>query len=263
MNYLRAIIRAAALCVLTAAVYALMMAGSLARFASGSARSKWRAFCFKTWAKAAARIINLKISTGGLFPRAPFILVSNHLSYVDVVLLASLLDCVFVAKSDVARWPVIGRLCRSVGTIFVDRRRRADVVRVNRLIGQTLAGGKGVVLFAEGTSTDGLSVRPFKPSLLETAARAGFAVSYSAITYRTRGADAPARLSVCWWGEMVFLNHLFALLGLGEVRAAVSFGAEKIQEGDRKALAHKLWSAVSGQLTTLVNGEEQCAAHTN
>jgi len=259
MSYLRATYRAVALCAVTAAMWALMIAGLPASIAFGAAQSKWRRFCFRAWARAAARVMNLKISASGPIPEAPFFLVSNHLSYVDVVVFASLVDCVFVAKSEVARWPVVGRLCRSVSTIFIDRARHSDVTRANRSIRQTMAKGDGVVLFAEGTSTDGGGVRPFKSSLLETAARAGFAVSYSAISYRTRGTDRPARLAVCWWGDMTFLGHLFALLRLSEVRAAVSFGAEKIREGDRKALARRLWSAVSDQLTTVVKLEERCA----
>src|ERR1051326_5935776 len=98
MRYARATIRALAFCTLTGLIYVLWIAGSAFTFPFKKQILKWRNLIFRTWARATAAIMGLKISASGLRPRAPFFLVSNHLSYVDIIVFASLLDCVFIAK---------------------------------------------------------------------------------------------------------------------------------------------------------------------
>src|SRR5262249_5586080 len=161
--------------------------------------------------------------------------------YVDVVVLASRLECLFVAKKEVESWPIIGVLSRSVGTVFIDRSNRRDLARVNSEIAQALEDGRGVILFAEGTSTKASSVLPFRTSLVEAAARRGFPVSYAAVSYRVLGEAPPASLSVCWWGNMTFGSHFVGLLGLKRIQATVSFGSHEIRADDRKTLADRLW----------------------
>lgn len=246
-RHLRALSRLGALALLTAGLYLFWLAGrpAAALFAAGPRR--WRAFNFRAWARAAAAVCGMRIKVEGLPPRGPFLLVSNHLGYMDVVALAARLDCVFVAKSEVAAWPVVGRLCRGVGTIFVDRRRRASLPPTLARIGRALAEGSGVVLFAEGTSTRGRSVAPFKPSLLEAAARLGVPVHYASLGYRTPPPERSASLSVCWWGGMTFPGHFYELCQLSGFEARVAFGGGPICGSDRKALARSLWAAVSAQ----------------
>ena len=260
MRQLRSIIRAVSLAALTLAMYAVFSAGSVLALPFARARYRWRCFMFRSWARTTARLLGISIEVRGTPPRPPFFLVSNHLSYVDIVVLASVMDCVFIAKADVSRWPVIGALCRSVGTIFIDREKRRDVGRVNALIEEALASGKGVVLFAEGTSTEGATVRQFKPALLEQAAALRLPVSYSAVSYSTPARETPAHLSVCWWGDMTFLDHLYALFGLCGIRATLAFGPRPIQEGDRKLLAIKLREAVEEQFIPVVVLEDECSA---
>lgn len=243
MRHPRVIIRACALIVWTLGMYVVLILGLSIALAFNQSPG-WRGLIFHKWAEITAAILGLKIAVRGAPPTPPFLLVSNHLSYVDVLVFASQLKCVFVARGDVAGWPVIGLLCRGVGTIFVDRGKRKDVARVNGLIEQALNDRRGVVLFPEGTSTRGDTVLPFKPSLLEQAARAGLGVSYAALSYRTGAGEPPAHLSVCWWGEMTFVKHVIGLLRLREIHATVLFGAEPIEAGDRKLLADKLWTAV-------------------
>ncbi|HSO75385.1 MAG TPA: lysophospholipid acyltransferase family protein, partial [Blastocatellia bacterium] len=232
MRRTRAIVRASALFVCTLLMYAALILGLPFAFAFSNPHG-WRTLIFHKWAKAIATIVGLKVAVQGAPPAPPFLLVSNHLSYVDVLLFASQVKCGFVARGDIARWPVIGLLCRAAGTIFVDREKRKDVSRVNGLIDQALDAGRGVVLFAEGTSTQGDLVLPFKSSLLDQAARASFAVSYAALSYRTSESEPPAHLSVCWWGEMTLVKHLIGLLSLSGIHATVVFGAEPIQATDR------------------------------
>lgn len=262
MSHLRAIFRLAALCLMTCAAYCVLAAGLALALPFHRARARWRGFVLRRWAKAAASLLKIKVTSSGAAPRAPFFLVSNHLGYVDVIVLASRLDCAFIAKREVASWPLIGMLCRSVGTIFIDRANRRSILQVNAEVERACRDGRGVVLFAEGTSTRGAGVLPFKPSLLEPAARAGFAVSYAAISYRTREAQSPAHLAVCWWGDMTFAGHLYGLLRLSEIRATLAFGPSAIRDADRKRLASRLREGVSREFIPVVTTEGQWNAAT-
>ena len=245
------IIRAIALSVLTAAVYAMLLFGFALIGRSSRRIARWQALMLHRWARIAAIILGLKIDASYNAPAAPFLMVSNHLSYVDVVVFASRLDCVFVAKKDVESWPIIGTLCRSVGTIFIDRTNRRDLARVNGEIALALEDGRGVILFAEGTSTKGSSVLPFRSSLLEVAAIQGFPVSSAAVSYRVLADDPPASLSVCWWGDMTFGVHFAELLRLRRIEAKVSFGSHEIRASDRKVLAERLWFEVNRLFVTV------------
>lgn len=245
MSYVRLIVRAIALSVSTVTVYAVLLFGLAVTGRSSRRRTRFQALMLHRWARIVAFILGLRLDASRNAPAAPFLLVSNHLSYVDVIVLASQLHCTFVAKKDVESWPIIGTLCRSVGTIFIDRRNRHDLARVNDAIAQALEDGRGIILFAEGTSTNGTSVLPFKSSLLEAAAIRGFPVSYAAMSYRVLADDPPASLSVCWWGDMTFGSHFTELLRLRRIQATVSFGSTEICADDRKVLAERLWLEVN------------------
>ena len=223
MSYVRLIVRAIALSALTTAVYAVLLSGLALIGRSSRRRSRWQALMLHRWAQIAAFILGLNIDVSCNVPAAPFLLVSNHLSYVDVLVFASQLHCLFVAKKDVESWPIVGALCRSAGTIFIDRSNRRDLARVNGEIAQALEDGRGVILFAEGTSGKGSSVLPFRSSLLEAAAIQGFPVSYAAVSYRV----------------------LAELLRLRRIHATVSFGSAEIRADDRKVLAERLWFEVN------------------
>ncbi|HKQ61134.1 MAG TPA: lysophospholipid acyltransferase family protein, partial [Candidatus Polarisedimenticolaceae bacterium] len=198
----------------------------------------------RAWAIALSRVLGIDVDVRGTPPRPPFLLVCNHLSYVDVLVLAAHVDASFVAKAEIARWPLVGRLCRAVDTLFVDRGSKRALPEAVEQLGSWLENGRGVVLFPEGTSSDGSSVLPFRSPLLEIAAAGGWPVSYAALSYAVAPEDPPARVAVCWWGEAGFLGHLWGLLALARIRARVVFGAAPICESDRKLLASKLWTAV-------------------
>lgn len=256
--HLRAAWRAAAFVGITAACYAAWLAVRPFLAVSSQVTWRWRNRVFRAWARGVVRAFGIRIAVQGRPPHTPFLLVANHLSYLDVVLLASQLDAVFVAKDEVARWPVLGALAGGMRTIFVDRDNRRDVARVGRLIEGYLNEGQGMVLFSEGTSTRGEAVLPFKPALLEVATREGIPVSYATLGYRTAADDVPAHLSVCWWGAMTFLPHFWGLMRLREISASVSFGDHAICAADRKALAAELRRAVADNFTPVVTAETAC-----
>ena len=258
-NHLRAITRVVAFSAITAFFYLLWACITPMLLVSEKASYCWRNFNFRTWAKLTNILLQMRVEATGTPPQAPFFLVSNHLSYMDIVAFAAQLDCVFIAKSEVADWPVLGLLCRSMGTIFVDRNSRMDVLRVNRLIEQALRNGKGVLLFPEGTSTPGTELLPFHSALLEPAVQQGCPVSFATVSYRTPVGQPPAHLSVCWWGEMSFLAHFYQLLHLKSVEAALVFGSYSIRADDRKVLARKLWQAVSEELIPIIETDSAFA----
>lgn len=251
-RHLRAVSRVFALCLITAGLYLLRLAGGAVVFLSPTASRKWRSTILRSWARAVACVAGMRISSRGMPPRGAFFLVSNHLSYMDMVALASSLDCVFVAKSEVAGWPVVGALCRCVNTIFVNRRNRRSLPAVLDAVGRALDEGVGVVLFAEGTSTSGANVAPFKSSLLELATQRRTPVHFASLSYRTPPNEVRASEAVCWWGDMTFLGHLYGLFMLPHFDVSLTFGERAIRDDDRKALARRLWSAVNAQFIPVV-----------
>jgi 1-acyl-sn-glycerol-3-phosphate acyltransferase len=209
---------------------------------------RWRCGWFRRWARGALRVLGVRLQVVGAPPRPPFLLVCNHLGYLDVAVLASVVDATFVAKSEVARWPVLGPLCRGMGTLFVDRGRRRDLPATLAALQATLAAGRGVVLFPEGTSTPGGRVLPFHPPLLAAAARAGLPVAWAAVSYATPAGEPEAADAVCWWGDASFVAHLAALLRLSRVEARLRLGDAPVAAADRKQLAQRLHAAVAGEL---------------
>jgi len=262
MRVIRLTLRLCAISLVTAGVYFIWLLGVVCLLAFRDARYKWRNIILRNWSKAMARIIGVKITVQGTPPQAPFFLVANHLSYVDIIVLASQLDCVFVAKSEIRSWPLIGLLCRSMDMIFVDRERRNDIPRVIGLMEAAWQKHQGVILFPEGTSSKGDTILPFKPSLLEIAVRTATGVHFASITYQTPPDEAPAYLSVCWWGDMTFAPHALDLLRLRQFSATVTFGEGVFFEDDRKILAQKLHRAIAGKFTPVVLSEDQCQAVT-
>ncbi|MGH9464817.1 MAG: lysophospholipid acyltransferase family protein [Thermoanaerobaculia bacterium] len=210
-------------------------------------RWAWRHRWTQRWGAGCWPILGLTATIEGEPPRPPYLLVANHVSWVDVLLLAGAVPGVFVAKADLAGWPFVGAACRSAGTIFVVRESRRDIVRVNEEVERAVAAGAGVILFAEGTSSSGARVEPFRTALLEYPARAGLPVHWAALSYATPTGQPPARLAVCWWGGMRFLPHVFGLLRLPEFSAGLRLGREPVRESDRKLLASRLHEAVSAR----------------
>ena len=170
-------------------------------------RFRWRNFIVQTWARMVALIVNMKVHAVGRPPRPPFFLVSNHLSDIDIIAYFTQVHCIFIAKAELASWPLFGWLSKTANTIFIDRHNHKDIPRVNALIERAIHDSDGVIDFPEGTSSKGSGILPFKSPLLEYAASNNFPVSYATIHYRTGAADPPAYLAVSWWGNMTFVPH--------------------------------------------------------
>jgi len=203
----------------------------------------------RLWGKGALAIAGVRVTVEGTAPKPPFIIVSNHLSYVDVMLLAGELGCAFVAKADVARWFLVGWLAKAAGTIFIDRSRIRETMRVNQIIIRALEKGLGIHVFAEGSISPGVDVQPFKSPLLEPAAQLNCPVHYAAITYSVPNGGPPASEVVVWRAGTTFAHHVFGVLSLRRVDACLTIGEEPISDPDRKALADRLWHEVQRRFT--------------
>jgi 1-acyl-sn-glycerol-3-phosphate acyltransferase len=245
MRYAQATLRLFGLGGVMSAYYLRWLAGLPFVVWSKDRALVWRNLNYRGWARTSARIMGMTIRVHNKPPNAPFLLVSNHLSYIDVLVLGSQADCTFIAKSEVARWPLIGSICRAMDTIFIDRQMRKRIPEALHAIDRTLQRGLGVVLFAEGTSTDGRSVLPFKTSLLEVAVRNQMPVHFARIAYSVQSNEIQVEQSICWWGDMTFCDHLFRLLQTRSFQADLVYGPQPIVGDNRRVLAANLWSAVS------------------
>lgn len=212
-------------------------------------RRAWRRVMYRAWARRVTSLFGVKPAFVGERPIGSFVLAANHLSYIDVPVIASHVDVAFIAKAEVERWPLVGMLASSVGTIFVNRESRRDAVRVAEEMRKSLAEERGVAVFPEGTATDGTSVLPFKPALLDVAARDGVPAYGATLIYDTGDPAYPASQFVAWAGDDDFIGHVWRALQLREIRATVYFGPARIVS-DRKELAAQLWTDVNERLTS-------------
>ncbi|WP_372633893.1 lysophospholipid acyltransferase family protein [Fodinibius sp.] len=213
---------------------------------------RWKNTIIGYWAWMVIKITGMYVNLKGTPPESPFFLVSNHLSYMDIVPLWLCLDGTFVAKSEVRSWLFFGWATRTLGVIFIDRNVRRDVQRVNALTASAITEDQGVIVFPEGTSSKGASVKPFHASLLEFPASSAIPVSYTTITYRSYDPAKPADTHICWWGEMPFFSHFWELLTLTGFEATITFGEKKMVESDRKMLANRLRQAVADNFRPVV-----------
>ena len=202
-----------------------------------TSRPRLRADWMHRWSRRTCGLLNLDIQTRGSIPLAG-LLVCNHLSYLDGIALSSLTPSVFVVKSEVAGWPLFGLLARLAGTVFVDRRRRFATNGVLHQVQTRIDNGDLVVLFPEGTSTNGSSVLPFKSSLLEPVAQLRCDAFAAALHYSLPGGSAAEE--ICYWRDMEFLPHLIHLLGRRQIHLFIGISGPVSPSGDRKEIALRL-----------------------
>lgn len=187
------------------------------------------------------KVYNCNVTYEGQVPTSG-LLVSNHLSYLDILVLSSISPAVFVSKAEVQSWPIFGWLAKLAGTVFIERTKRMDVGPVNEAIETAMIEGVMVVVFPEGTSTNGETLLPFRSSLLEPAAGTDRPIAVCHIEYELD--DGDARNEVCYWGDHSFVPHLMNLMSKKGVRAKVRFGTFQKTTDDRKELAVQLREAV-------------------
>jgi 1-acyl-sn-glycerol-3-phosphate acyltransferase len=188
------------------------------------------------WLQSASRgvlsSLGIQYSVHGT-PPSDGLVVSNHLSYLDILIHSSVMPCAFVSKTEINKWPYFGVAARAGGTLFIDRSSRASVAAVAAEMTRRLKLPIPVLLFPEGTSTDGSQLLPFHTSLFEPAVKAGALVTPAAVRYVIQGGVPESEL--CWYGNAPFLPHLWKALGTPGFSARVAFGTPAAYADRREA----------------------------
>jgi lyso-ornithine lipid O-acyltransferase len=201
------------------------------------------------WCSFIVRVLGFRYEVEGQTPTHGAV-VSNHLSYLDILLYSALQPFVMVAKKEVLSWPLLGWLTARAGTVYVERGGGpATYPAVNAAMAEAYRSGLPVLFFPEGTTTDGEGVLPFRRGLFHSVLNNAVslrtsAVRYSLDSHRINGEGTVER-DVCWWGDMTFGPHLFRLLGLRGVRAQIRFGDEVLQRSDRFVLSETAQAKVA------------------
>ncbi len=234
---------------------------------------RWVASFPRFYHRRCRRILGIEVCVIGV-PAAsrPVLFAANHISYLDITVLGSLLDASFIAKTEIAGWPLFGWLARLQRSVFIDRRMHS-AVRQRDSIAARLAAGEALILFPEGTSGDGNRLLPFKSALFGVADRvsghippdrAAGAVTVQPVSIAyTRLDGMPLgrvlRPFFAWYGSMSLAPHLWRMLGLGRLEVVVEFHPPTSLDvcGSRKALARYCEERVAEGLAGALSGRRE------
>jgi 1-acyl-sn-glycerol-3-phosphate acyltransferase len=198
-------------------------------------RARWN----HTSAKLVLAALGVRLKVTGT-PPAHGLLVSNHLSYLEVLVYGATLPCFLVSKEEISRWPFFGVLARAGGTLFIDRTSLASALQVCGEMAERFKGDVPVLFFPEGTSTDGELLR-FHSRLFTPAVDGGVPITASAVRYVPE--DGSPEREFCWFGDAEFLPHLLKSLGGPNFSAEVQFGEPRIYT-DRRTAANATYAEV-------------------
>ena len=196
------------------------------------------------WTQQAARGIltgvGINYSVDGTPPDHGLV-VANHLSYLDILILSAAMPCFFVAKMEIGGWPFFGKAARTGGTIFLDRSSLASAMTVADQMTERLKLPVPVLLFPEGTSTDGQMLR-FHSRLIDPATTAGVEITTAAIRYVLE--DGTPERELCWFGDDAFLPHLMKVMCVAGFSARVRFGQPHVYP-DRRVAADATYDEIA------------------
>lgn len=216
LGWLRALVRGLALAVLVFGCLALLLLVRLVERPLFGLRRPVTPFITQFVCRNAFRILGMGFGVTGELMRQPGAVVANHASWLDIFALNARKRIYFVSKSEVADWPGVGWLARATGTVFIDRDRRKARAQTDVFEARLKAGHK-LLFFPEGTSTDGLRVLAFKPTLFQAFfsdhLRDYMYVQPVSVVYHAPEGQ-PARF-YGWWGDMEFGPHLLKVLAAG------------------------------------------------
>ena len=228
-------------------------------------RRPWTASLPRFYHRGCCRILGLRVRRIGRPTKSrPVLFAANHISYLDITVFGSLIAGSFIAKNEVAGWPLFGWLARLQRSVFIDRRVRSTAHQRDTIAGR-LAAKEALILFPEGTSGDGNRVLPFKSALFSAAdqsATGPVTVQPVSIAYtRLDGMPIGRRLRplFAWYGAMTIAPHLWTLVGLGTIEIVVEFHPSTTLAdcGSRKALARYCQERVAGGLANAVSGRRR------
>lgn len=209
---------------------------ALAALALPLLHARQRDALIAVWSRMLLAVLGVRSSVGTV-PRVPggALLVCNHVSWLDVFLIFSGRRVHFVSKSEVRAWPVVGWLADRTGTLFLERRRRADTLRVNADMARLLQDGAWVAVFPEGTTSDGRILRRFLPSLLQPAVDLDCPIVPAALRYRTL--DGAYSATPAYIDRMSLWHSLMRIVSAPGIVAELDFAAPVAPNGHRRDLA--------------------------
>jgi 1-acyl-sn-glycerol-3-phosphate acyltransferase len=198
------------------------------------------------WSAAFLRVWRIDLQVRGTPPvHGPLMLVANHISWLDILVLHAAGFCRFVAKSDIQRWPVIGTMATEAGTLYIERESRRDALRVVHHMRDALLRGEVVGVFPEGTTSDGRTLLPFHANLIQAAISAQSPVLPVALEFvdAQTGAISMAPIYI---GDQSLGGSVWRTLTTPGIRAVVSYGVPQPAEGrERREWAAGLRSSVA------------------
>ena len=203
------------------------------------------------WARGFLRVWRIELQVNGQPPaQGPLLLVANHISWLDILVLHAAGYCRFVAKADVQGWPVIGRMASAAGTLYIARDSRRDALRVVHHMRDALLRGEVVAVFPEGTTSDGLTLLPFHANLIQAAISAESPVLPVALEFidRRSGQMSTAPMYI---GDQTLIESVWRTLTTPGLRAVVSYGEPQSPAGrERREWAAELRESVAALRTT-------------
>lgn len=209
------------------------------------------------WATGLLAILNIKLNCHGKLPSMEVprvLLAANHVSWLDVCVLMAACPTRFVAKAEISRWPILGTLCRNANTLFIERSKRSDTIRINQQISDVLEASERVAVFPEGTTTNGKQLNHFHASLLQSAITADALLYPVAICYRnTIGGICEEAAYV----DSSLIMSLQAILCQTSITAELTF-TEPIQCGmkNRRELARLAEKAIADTLSLPISHKQ-------
>jgi 1-acyl-sn-glycerol-3-phosphate acyltransferase len=208
------------------------------------------------WSRGLLRAIGVQLVVDGEVRAGANLLVANHVSWLDIPALHAVCPRArFVSKSDVRRWPLLGWLIAAVGTLFIERERKRDALRVVHQVAASLQAGETVAVFPEGTTGDGRTLLPFHANLLQAAIAAEVPVQPVVLRYSEPGLDwSPA---VSWLGATTLLHSVWAIACARRVQVDVrALPARASAHADRRALAQRLHDDIAQVLPSIGEAPE-------
>ena len=197
----------------------------------------WQRNFVRRWLFVLARLIGIRIQVSGMPTETTALVVANHISWMDIVIIGGTRPVSFLSKVEIAHWPIVGYLARKAGTLFINR--GAGATAAARLISERLRTGADVVLFPEGTTSDGTAIRRFHSRLFTSAIEARVPVQPVFITYPCKSAKNAIHPKAPYTRDAPFFLHALALLAEPRIDAVVHYADAVHESGDRKQLAEK------------------------
>ena len=198
------------------------------------------------WAAGFLRVWRIDLQVHGTPPaRGPLMLVANHISWLDILVLHAAGFCRFVAKSDIQAWPVIGMMATQAGTLYIERASRRDALRVVHHMRDALLRGEVVGVFPEGTTSDGQTLLPFHANLIQAAVAAQAPVQPVALEF-VDARSGRISLAPIYIGDQTLVGSVWRTLTTPGIRAVVTYGARQPPDGrERREWAAALQTSVA------------------